>query len=194
MHAIKRFKSHARRPTVDGSEPSIWPDCPMSASRRTARRTSSASDPLTQGRNVLDRRCLGCHVFEGNGSGTQTASDLIASARRPGFTDCCQSELTELTWAKSPSLTVWPNGRSLQSSTLNKSTTWPISSRCSAAIPDDLTVDDWLNSPGVSDHPGSRHSSERMRPVPHDRWASEGEAARAPESVWLGISLVDLPG
>ena len=33
-------------------------------------------DPLTQGRNVLERRCLGCHVFEGNGSGTQTASDL----------------------------------------------------------------------------------------------------------------------
>ena len=33
-------------------------------------------DPLTQGRNVLERRCLGCHFFEGKGSGEQTASDL----------------------------------------------------------------------------------------------------------------------
>ena len=33
-------------------------------------------DPLTQGRNVLERRCLGCHFFEGKGSGAQTASDL----------------------------------------------------------------------------------------------------------------------
>ena len=33
-------------------------------------------DPLTQGHSVLDRRCLGCHAFEGKGNGTQTASDL----------------------------------------------------------------------------------------------------------------------
>ena len=33
-------------------------------------------DPLTQGRSVLERRCLGCHFFEGKGSGEQTASDL----------------------------------------------------------------------------------------------------------------------
>ena len=33
-------------------------------------------DPLTQGRSVLERRCLGCHFFEGKGSGAQTASDL----------------------------------------------------------------------------------------------------------------------
>ena len=33
-------------------------------------------DPLTQGRSVLERRCLGCHFFDGKGTGAQTASDL----------------------------------------------------------------------------------------------------------------------
>ena len=33
-------------------------------------------DPLTQGSSILEQRCLGCHVFDGKGTGTQTASDL----------------------------------------------------------------------------------------------------------------------
>ena len=51
-------------------------------------------DPLSQGSSVLERRCLGCHVFDGKGTGTQTASDLkhfgtraVGSrpARKPGI-------------------------------------------------------------------------------------------------------------
>ena len=33
-------------------------------------------DPLFQGGSLLERRCLGCHVLDGKGAGTQTASDL----------------------------------------------------------------------------------------------------------------------
>ena len=52
--------------------------------RRPARRRHSPRrgllcprrDPLFQGSSVLERRCLGCHVFEGKGTGTQTASEL----------------------------------------------------------------------------------------------------------------------
>src|SRR4029079_4996094 len=33
-------------------------------------------DPFTQGRAVLEKKCLGCHFYDGKGSGEQTASDL----------------------------------------------------------------------------------------------------------------------
>ena len=52
--------------------------------RRAARRRHSARrgrlypPPRSAhpGHSVLERRCLGCHVFDGKGTGTQTASDL----------------------------------------------------------------------------------------------------------------------
>ena len=39
-------------------------------------------DPLTQGQAVLERKCLGCHVLEGHGTGEQTASDLAGFGSR----------------------------------------------------------------------------------------------------------------
>ena len=124
-------------------------------------------DPLTQGRSVLERRCLGCHVFEGKGTGTQTASDLAGfrlarlgsrPAREPGIADLLRQGRQ-----------VRRHGRmeeELEARAAKSSTTWPISSRRSPRFPTDMTPDDWLNSPGRRRPSGARAVPEGVRHVP----------------------------
>ena len=93
-------------------------------------------DPLTQGRAVLERRCLGCHVFDGKGTGTQTASDLAdfgsaslgsRAAREPGVADLLRQGGQ-----------VRRHGRveeELEARAPSSSTTWPISSPRSPRSP-----------------------------------------------------------
>ena len=69
-------------------------------------------DPLTHGRAVLERRCLGCHVDGGKGSGTQTAS-RPRRVRLPGLGPRAARESAgrRPTSARSPSAAGWPSGR-----------------------------------------------------------------------------------
>jgi ubiquinol-cytochrome c reductase cytochrome b subunit len=111
-------------------------------------------DPLTQGRNVLDRRCLGCHVFEGNGSGTQTASDLGHFGSKTWIRGLLSNPSSPTYFgkvAKYDGMAEWKKSSKLSPKQLDDVSDFVASF---AAIPDDSTVDEWLNSPGVPDHPG----------------------------------------
>ena len=112
-------------------------------------------DPLTQGRNVLERRCLGCHFFEGKGSGEQTASDLSRFGSRAwvrGLLDNPTSSTYFGKVAKFDGMAEWKKSSKLSPKQLDDVADFVASF---AAIPDDMTTDDWSNSAGVSDHPGS---------------------------------------
>ena len=92
-------------------------------------------DPLTQGRNVLERRCLGCHDFEGKGSGHKRLPTWPISGREPGFAVCSRIRRRRLTSATWPSSAAWPNGRKVRRSSPRNLTTWRILSRHSPPFP-----------------------------------------------------------
>jgi ubiquinol-cytochrome c reductase cytochrome b subunit len=111
-------------------------------------------DPLTQGRNILERRCLGCHVFEGKGSGTQTASDLGHFGSRSWIRGLLADPRSASYFgkvAKFDGMLEWKKSSKLNPEQLDQVADFVASF---AALPDDLTPDDWLNSPAVSDHAG----------------------------------------
>jgi len=111
-------------------------------------------DPLTQGRSVLERRCLVCHVFDGTGSGKQTASDLGRFGSRTWIRGLLENPGSPSYFgkvAKFDGMAEWKKSSRLRSKQLDDVADFVASF---AAIPDDMTPEDWLNSPGVSDHPG----------------------------------------
>ena len=62
-----------------------------------------------------------------------------------------------------------------------------------AAIPDDMTTDDWVNSPGVSDHPGLAPFQKECGKCHVIDGLYRGRPARCPQALRLGIALVDRP-
>lgn len=111
-------------------------------------------DPLTQGKNVLQRHCLGCHYFEGKGPGAQTASDLAHFGTR-GWVRGLLADPSSPTYfgkvAKFDGMAEWKKSSKLSVKELDDVADFVASF---AAIPDDMTTTDWVNSAGVSDHPG----------------------------------------
>jgi mono/diheme cytochrome c family protein len=103
---------------------------------------------------VLDRRCLGCHVFEGKGSGTQTASDLARFGSKI-WVHGLLSNPSSTTYfgkvAKFDGMAEWKKTSKLSPKQLDDVAEFVASF---ALIPEDSTVDEWLSSPGVSDHAG----------------------------------------
>ncbi len=111
-------------------------------------------DPLTQGQNVLERRCLGCHFFDGKGSGTQTASDLARFGSRDwvrGLLDQPTSATYFGKAAKFNGMAEWKKGSTLEPKELDDVADFVATF---AAIPEDMTLADWLHSPTTSKHPG----------------------------------------
>jgi ubiquinol-cytochrome c reductase cytochrome b subunit len=111
-------------------------------------------DPLTHGQSILERRCLGCHVFEGKGSGTQTASDLGGFGSRSWIRGLLENPRSTSYFGKVAGLdgmAEWKKTSKLKAQDLDHVADFVAAF---AAIPDDLTPEDWANSPGVSDHPG----------------------------------------
>jgi len=111
-------------------------------------------DPLTQGRMVLERKCLGCHLFEGKGSGEQTASDLSHFGSRDWVRAMLANPSATPYFGKVPQcdgMAEWKKSSKLSSKQLDDVADFVASF---AKIPADLTTDEWLNTPGVSNHPG----------------------------------------
>jgi quinol-cytochrome oxidoreductase complex cytochrome b subunit/mono/diheme cytochrome c family protein len=111
-------------------------------------------DPLTHGRAVLERSCLGCHVFDGKGSGTQTASDLNQFGSRAWVRGLLENPRSPTYFGKVAGfdgMVEWKRNSKLKPTELDQVADFVASF---ALIPDDMTPQDWLNSPGVADHPG----------------------------------------
>jgi quinol-cytochrome oxidoreductase complex cytochrome b subunit/mono/diheme cytochrome c family protein len=111
-------------------------------------------DPLTQGAKVLESRCLVCHVFKGKGSGKQAASDLFGFGSRAWIAGLLKNPQGASHFGTAPQLdgmAEWKKSSKLTAQQLDQVADFVASF---ASIPEDMTTEDWLNSPGVSDHPG----------------------------------------
>jgi ubiquinol-cytochrome c reductase cytochrome b subunit len=111
-------------------------------------------DPLTHGRDILERKCLGCHFMEGRGTGEQKASDLAQYGSRSWVRGLLENPRAQAYFGKAPScdgMAEWKKSSKLAPEQLDAVADFVASF---AKIPEDVTPDEWLNSPGVSDHPG----------------------------------------
>jgi ubiquinol-cytochrome c reductase cytochrome b subunit len=111
-------------------------------------------DPLTQGRNIVERRCLGCHAFDGKGTGHQTAADLSGYGSRAWIRGLLADPRSPSYFGKAPKLNgmvEWKKSSKLTPAELDDVADFVASF---AHIPEGTTSDDWINSPGVSDHKG----------------------------------------
>ena len=111
-------------------------------------------DPLTQGRAIVERRCLGCHVFDGKGAGTQTASDLKQFGTREWVRGLLENPASASYFGKAPKLDgmlEWKKNSKLTSQELDLVADFVGSF---ASIPEGTTPVDWLNSAGVAEDKG----------------------------------------
>ena len=102
---------------------------------------------------MLEQRCLGCHYFEGRGSGAQTASDLAQFGSRAWVRGLLANPAAATYFgnvAKFGGMAEWKKGSTLEPKELDDVADFVASF---AAIPDDMTPADWLKSPGRSKHP-----------------------------------------
>ena len=112
-------------------------------------------DPLTHGRAVLERRCLGCHFDDGKGTGKQTASDLEGFGSRAWIRGLLEDPKSPAYFGKVPQcdgMVEWKKSTKLKGKQLDDVADFVASF---ARIDADQTPEEWLNSPEVADHPGS---------------------------------------
>ncbi|MGZ3334362.1 MAG: cytochrome b [Isosphaeraceae bacterium] len=113
-------------------------------------------DPLTHGHAALEKKCLGCHFFGGEGTGEQTAADLKGFGSRTWVRGLLENPAATAYFGKVPSLggmREWKKSSKLKGKQLDDVADFVVSF---ARIPDDLTAAEWLNSPGVAEHPGNQ--------------------------------------
>jgi quinol-cytochrome oxidoreductase complex cytochrome b subunit/mono/diheme cytochrome c family protein len=111
-------------------------------------------DPLTHGKAVLERRCLGCHVLDGKGTGEQSAPDLANYGTLAWLRGLLENPRSPKYFGKVPGcdgMTEWKKNSKLTAKQLDEVADFVASF---AQIADDTTPDEWLSSPGVSKHPG----------------------------------------
>ncbi len=111
-------------------------------------------DPLFQGGGLLERRCLGCHVLDGKGAGTQTASDLKDFGTRQWVRGLLENPSAPAyfgTVKKFGGMKEWKDASGLEKDDLDKVADFVATF---AAIPEGVTPADWLKSPDVAKHPG----------------------------------------
>jgi ubiquinol-cytochrome c reductase cytochrome b subunit len=111
-------------------------------------------DPLTHGRAVLERKCLGCHFYDGKGSGAQVAADLKDFGSYRWVRGLLEDPRSSAYFGKVPQcdgMLEWKKNSKLSKPQLDDVARFVAGF---ATIPPDLTPEEWLNSPGVADHPG----------------------------------------
>lgn len=111
-------------------------------------------DPLWRGRGVLESKCLGCHVHEGQGKGEQTAADLAGFGSRAwirGLLDDPGAKTYFGAVAGAGGMVEWKRTSKLKPQQLDLVADFVASF---ATIPDDATPDEWLTAKEVADHPG----------------------------------------
>ncbi len=111
-------------------------------------------DPLTQGGKVLGNKCLGCHAFEGKTNEKQLASDLSGFGTKKWLRGLLENPASDTYFGKSPQckgMIGWKKNSKLNSEQLDKVADLL---ETFTQLPADTTPEEWLNSPGIADHPG----------------------------------------
>ncbi|SIO17852.1 ubiquinol-cytochrome c reductase cytochrome b subunit [Singulisphaera sp. GP187] len=122
-------------------------------------------DPLTHGRAVLEKKCLSCHYFDGKGqlssdskgqpvSTPQVASDLKDYGSYTWIRGLLENPRADAYFGKVPQcdgMAEWKKGSKLTKQELDDVARFVASF---AEIPADMTPEEWVESPGVAEHPG----------------------------------------
>jgi ubiquinol-cytochrome c reductase cytochrome b subunit len=111
-------------------------------------------DPLTQGKAVFERRCLGCHVLDGRGLGEQSAADLVGYGTRAWIRGLLDNPQSPRYFGKVPGcdgMAEWKRTSKLDARQLDAVADFVASF---ARIRADTTPDEWLASDDVAKHPG----------------------------------------
>lgn len=112
-------------------------------------------DPLTRGRAVLEAKCLSCHQMAGQGAGEPSAPDLKDFGSRAWIRGLLENPNADAYYGKTPEcdgMIDWKRTSKLDAKQLDDVADFMASF---AKIPADMNVDEWLNTPGVADHPGA---------------------------------------
>ncbi len=111
-------------------------------------------DPYTHGRAMLDRKCLGCHFFDGKGTGEQTAADLSQFGSRAWVRGLLDKPASDTYFGKVPQcdgMAEWKKSSKLTTAELDSVADFVAAF---AEIPADAKVEDWVASDAVTKHPG----------------------------------------
>ncbi len=137
-------------------------------------------DPLYHGSAVLARKCLGCHVHDGKGAGTQTASDLKGFGTRAWVRGLLANPASPSYFGKVPQcggMARWKKASKLSPKQLDDVADFVASF---ATIPADMTPTEWLNTPGLDSHPGLEPFTKECGTCHAVDGLSEGGAEDAP--------------
>jgi quinol-cytochrome oxidoreductase complex cytochrome b subunit/mono/diheme cytochrome c family protein len=111
-------------------------------------------DPLTHGRAVLEKKCLGCHAYGGSGTGKQQAPELSLFGSRAWIAGLLKDPKAQAYFGTAPGcdgMLEWKRSSKLKPKQLELVVDFVATF---ASIPEDMTAEEWQNSPGVADHPG----------------------------------------
>ncbi|WP_165233960.1 cytochrome b N-terminal domain-containing protein [Aquisphaera insulae] len=112
-------------------------------------------DPLTEGRAVLEKKCLSCHAVDGKAAEKQSAPDLADFGSRGWIRGLLEKPADARYYGTTPKLTgmtEWKKTSKLTPKELDDVADFVASF---AKIPADLTPDEWLADESVVKHPGS---------------------------------------
>ncbi|WP_337177349.1 cytochrome bc complex cytochrome b subunit [Paludisphaera sp.] len=111
-------------------------------------------DPLTRGSFLLERKCLSCHSYDGKAEGEQSAPELKDFGSLAWIRGLLEDPAADAYYGKVPEcdgMIEWKKTTKLDAKQLDQVAEFVATF---ARIPEDHTVDDWLNTPGVTEHPG----------------------------------------
>jgi len=136
-------------------------------------------DPLFHGRAVLDAKCLGCHVYGGQGVGTQTAPDLKDFGSRAwirGLLDAPKSPTYFGKVAQSGGMARWKKNSKLTPKELDDVADF--FAKYVVTTPPDLSPAEWLALDGLEEHPGYKAFNKDGECVAcHTDWSGPSDEA-----------------
>jgi quinol-cytochrome oxidoreductase complex cytochrome b subunit/mono/diheme cytochrome c family protein len=111
-------------------------------------------DPLTHGRAVLEGKCLGCHVYEGKGTGTQTAADLAGFGSQAWVRGLLEKPQSDAYFGKVPQcngMAEWKARSKLKPLELDSVARFVAD--LAKIDPDELSPVEWASNPKVAEDP-----------------------------------------
>ena len=139
-----------------------------------------ARDPLYHGSIVFGEKCNGCHAYEGRSVGPQSASDLKGFGTRAWVRGLLADPKSKTYFGHVPQcdgMAEWKKTSKLNDKDLDAVADFVASF---AVIAPETSAEEWLNAPGVSDHPGLKPFQKECGTCHVVEGLSEGGTRDAP--------------
>jgi ubiquinol-cytochrome c reductase cytochrome b subunit len=113
-------------------------------------------DPLYHGGAVFEKKCQGCHAYEGKAIGTQSAPDLKGYGTRAWIHGLLEKPGSDAYFGKVEAcdgMKTWKEGSKLTPTEINAVADYVATF---ATIDPETTVSEWANDPKIKEHPGRK--------------------------------------